>query len=153
MLSKACKHLQNQSFVHFAPTRFETTKVGNEFKRIERLLFPGYIFVRCDLSAKELSELRSTVGLSRVVKGMGDGPGIIPDSFIDELKNACGLRAPSEEFFRQGDKVRLINGPFVGMVGEIMSSDSNGRLMLLFDIMAGARPVWVSSRSLEGLSR
>ena len=153
MLFKACKHLENQYFEYFAPSRFETMKAGNGFKRIERLLFPGYIFVRCDVNAKDLSALKSTIGLSRVVRGMGDGPGIIPDGFIEELKRASDLNASTEALLKQGDKVRLIDGPFVGMVGEILNADSNGRLRVLFDIMAGVRPMWVKSSSVEVPSR
>ena len=153
MFFKACKHLENQNFEYFAPSRFETIKAGNGFKRIERMLFPGYIFARCDVDTKDVSALRATIGLSRVVRGMGDGPGKIPDGFIEELKRTSVLSAPTQALLKQGDKVRLIDGPFVGMVGEIMNADSNGRLRVLFDIMAGVRPMWVKSSSVEVSSR
>ena len=149
MLFKARMHLKNQNFEYFAPSRFETTKAGNGFKRLERLLFPGYIFVRCDVDTKELSALKATIGLSRVVRGMGDGPGIIPDGFIVELKRVSELSPLTEVSLKRGDSVRLIDGPFVGMIGEIMKADSNGRLRILFDIMAGVRPMWVKSSSVE----
>lgn len=149
MLSKACKHLENQNFEYFAPSRLETTKAGIGFKRIERSLFPGYIFVRCDIYTKNLSALKATIGLSRVVRGMGDGPGIIPDGFIEELRRASVLNDSTKTLLKKGDRVRLIDGPFVGMVGEIMDADSNGRLRILFDIMAGVRSMWVKSSSVD----
>lgn len=149
MLLKACKHLENQNFEYFAPTRFETINAGNGFKRIERLLFPGYIFVRCDVDTKDLSALKATIGLSRVVRGMGDGPGIIPDGFMEELNRASDLSASTRALLKQGDMVRVIDGPFVGMVGEILNADSNGRLRVLFDVMAGVRPMVVKSSSVE----
>lgn len=153
MLVKACKHLENQNFEYFAPSRFETIKSSNGFKRIKRLLFPGYIFVHCNVDAKNISALKSTVGLSRLVRGMGDGPGIIPDSFIEELKVANGVKRSPEASLKRGNKVHIIDGPFVGLVGEIMNADSNGRLQVLFDIMAGVRPMWVESTSVEFPSR
>ncbi len=152
-LFKARKHLKNQNFEYFAPSRFETIKSSNGFKRIERLLFPGYIFVRCDVDTKDLSALKATIGLSRVVRGMGEGPGVIPDGFIEELKRASELDASAYSLLKQGDKVRLIDGPFVGMIGEILNADSNGRLQILFDIMAGVRPMWIKSSSVEMPSR
>lgn len=153
MLSKACKHLENQKFEYFAPIRSEIINAGNELKHKERLMFPGYIFVRCNFETKGLSALKSTIGLSRVVRGMGDGPGIIPDGFIEELRRVTELNASTKTLLKKGDKVRIINGPFVGIVGEIVNADSNGRLRILFNLMAGIRPMMVKSSIVELQSR
>ena len=89
MFKKACRNIHNQGFEHFAPCRWETIKSNNNFRRVERLLFPGYIFVRCDIGSGHISKLNATTGLSRVVSGTGTDAGIIPDGFIEELMFAC----------------------------------------------------------------
>lgn len=149
MLSKACRHIENQNFEVFAPTRFETTKTSKKFRRTQKLLFPGYVFIRCDVNSNDVSALKATVGVSRVVRGIGGGPGVIPNLFIEELKRASRLGSSEAISLKNGDKVRLIDGPFVGMVGEIMSADTNGRLRVLFDLMSGVRPTWVKLNSIE----
>ena len=153
MLAKARSHLENQSFEYFAPIRQETIMVGDCFRQVERLLFPSYIFVRCVVNSVNLSALKATIGLSRVVRGMGDGPGVISDSFVNDLRHVHDLGLVGGSSVREGDKVRLVNGPFVGMVGEVLNTDSNGRLRILFEMMAGTRSMQLSEESVEVQSR
>ena len=149
MLKKACQNLQNQGFEYFAPRRWETIKSNNNFRRVEKLLFPGYIFVRCDIESGHISTLNSTMGLSRVVRGAGTDIGIIPDGFIEELMFACGSDTATKANIKTGDMVRLVDGPFVGVVGEVLSTDSNGRLRILFELMAVTSKLTADSNSVE----
>ena len=152
MLKKACVHLENQCFEFFAPSRKETIKSGARFKQVDKLLFPGYVFVKCNIASHDIVTLNATSGLSRVVRGIDAGPGIIPNEFIDELMWACDENTQSVSTLKKGEKVRLIDGPFVGLVGEILSTDANGRLKVLFELMSGARTLSVNTQSVESLS-
>ena len=155
MLNKVCAHLTNQSFSYFAPSRMETIRSGNGFKQVSRLLFPGYVFVRCQLASGDVKSLNATYGISRIVRGLGDGPGIIPDGFIDALMQACdgqSQNSPSD-IPEKGAHVRMIDGPFVGLAGEVLSADSNGRLRVLFEVMAGTHTLSVSANRIERLNR
>ena len=149
MLKKSCKNLHNQGFEHFVPCRWETIKSGNNFRRVEKLLFPGYIFVRCNIGSGHISTLNATMGLSRVVRGTGTDAGIIPDGFIEELMIACGSGTTTKENIKTGNMVRLVDGPFVGVVGEVLSTDSNGRLRILFELMAATSKLTADSNSVE----
>lgn len=149
MLNKARKNLDNQKSEYFTPCRVETVKSGSRFRRVERLLFPGYIFVRCDIHSQDISTLNATMGLSRVVRGLGSGPGIIPDAFVDALMVACDHRGVFKDQVTAGKKVRFVDGPFVGMVGEVMSADADGRLRILFNLIAGARTLHVDTNAVE----
>ena len=149
MLNKARQNLDNQESEYFAPCRVETIKSGNRFRRVERLLFPGYVFVRCDIHSQDIRTLNTTMGLSRVVRGLGSGPGIIPDAFVDALMVACDHGGVFKDQATAGQKVRFVDGPFVGMVGEVMSADANGRLRILFDLIAGARTLRVDANAVE----
>jgi len=149
MLKKACHNLHNQGFEHFAPCRWQTIKSKNNFRRLETLLFPGYIFVRCDIGLGQISTLNATIGLSKVVRGTGTDAGIIPDGFIEELMFACGSGIITKANIKTGERVRLVDGPFVGVVGEVLSTDSNGRLRILFELMAVKSKLTVDSNSVE----
>lgn len=149
MLNKSRQNLDNQAFEYFVPRRLETVKSGNRFRRVERLLFPGYIFVRCDIHSQDIRTLNATMGLSRVVTGLGSGPGIIPDAFVDALIVACDHGGLLKDQVTAGQKVRFVDGPFVGMVGEVMSADANGRLRILFDLISGARTLGVDTNAVE----
>ena len=149
MLKKACRNLLDQGFEHFAPRRWETIKSNNNFRRVEKLLFPGYIFVRCDLGLGHISTLNATMGLSRVVRGTGTDAGVIPDGFIQELMFACEAGTTTKANIKSGDMVRLVDGPFVGVVGEVLSADSNGRLRILFELMAVTSKLTADTNSVE----
>jgi transcriptional antiterminator RfaH len=127
----------------------ETLKSGNRFQRVEKLLFPGYIFVRCDIHSQDIRTLNATMGLSRVVRGLGSGPGILPDAFVVSLMVACGHGGMFKDQVTAGQKVRIFDGPFVGLVGKVMSADANGRLRILIDLISGARTLSVDTNAVE----
>ena len=153
MRRKACQNLQSQGFYYFAPLRWETIKSNKNFRRVEKLLFPGYMFIRCDIGAGHISSLNATIGLSSVVKGTGTNAGIIPDGFIEELMHTCGSSVVPKENVKTGDIVRLVDGPFVGVVGEVLSADPNGRLRILFELLAGTSRLTADKKSVEIVNR
>ena len=151
MINKACRNLNSQEYEYFVPRRWETVKTGNGFRRVQKLLFPGYVFVRCDVKSEDIIRINSTLGLSRIIKATGCSPAIIPDGFIEELKFACRALEVLGHGMRKGDKVRLVNGPFVGMIGEVMNANDNGRLKILFELMTGLRELTLDKTWVEAV--
>ena len=68
MLKKAELNLLRQSFEYYAPKELYTVRKGNLFKRVKKLLFPGYIFVKINILNRDLSTLGNTLGISKVLK-------------------------------------------------------------------------------------
>ena len=74
----------------------------------------------------------------------------IPDAFVENLK----ILSTEHKFFssdqvKPGRKIKWIDGPFSGMVGEILSLDENGRLRILFKVLQGYRIVLGKANRLE----
>ena len=105
--------------------------------------------MRCDINSGHISTLNATMGLSRLVRGTGKDAGIIPDGFIEELMFACKSSTTKKEYIKSGDMVRLVDGPFVGVVGEVLSADSSGRLRILFELMAVTSKLTADSNFVE----
>ena len=150
MLSKVELNLERQSFEYFAPKRSETVRSGQFFKNIKKLIFPGYVFIRIDPESSDVRKVNSTIGISRLVKLSNQKVGIIPDSFVDNLKvvlNEYRNNIPDNIF--PGKKVRWIDGPFTGIIGEIINLDENGRLKILFKILDGYRVVTGKANNIE----
>ena len=57
------------------------------FKKIHKLLFPGYIFVRINMNSKDIASINSTKGISRLIRRGDKKVGILPDDFIKNLRN------------------------------------------------------------------
>lgn len=82
-----------------------------------RPYFPGYLFVHADLEVLGDSAFNWIPGAHGLVR-FGDTPAVVPDLLIRELKqrvaeiNAAG--GIVIEGLKQGDRVRITGGPFVG---------------------------------------
>lgn len=89
----------------------------NPRSRKERPFFPGYLFVRLELSEVGGSVLRWTEGTHGLVE-FGGEPASVPENLIDELKNQLALMRLNDKSvtasFHKGDRVRIVEGAFEG---------------------------------------
>ncbi len=89
----------------------------NPRSRKERPFFPGYLFVRLELSEAGVSVLRWTEGTHGLVE-FGGEPASVPENLIDELKNRLATLRLSDKSvtasFKKGDRVRIVDGAFEG---------------------------------------
>ena len=150
MLNRVIFNLNFQSFDYFAPMKSETIRSGNFFKKIKKLLFPGYIFVRIDPNGLDVKKVDSTFGVSKLVRRGDRKVAYLPDIFIQSI---LVLQTKHNEIFKSslslGKKVRLIEGPFVGMIGEIFKLHADGRLKILFKILDTYKLVTAKNKSIE----
>ena len=137
MLKKAESNLLRQSFEYYAPQKEYTVRKGNLFKRVKKLLFPGYIFVKININNHELINLGSTFGISKVLKSSIGKVATLPESFIENLKKIgeTDLNIFQKKDYKQGRFVKCIDGPFTGLVGRIYNIDEIGRLKVLFNFI------------------
>ena len=99
--------------------------------RIEVPMFPGYLFVQTTLQpAQHLSILR-TVGVVKLVNFKGR-PVMVDPAEIESLKIliASGETIHPDENLAIGDQVRIVEGPFKGVVGRLARRRSSTRLIV-----------------------
>ena len=150
MLKKAKINLERQNFEYFAPTKNVTIRVGNIFKKINKLFFPGYIFVRINIFSTDIKSLDSTYGISKIVRVGQKKIGIIPNSCIENLKFLQSKQGSDYEISKlEGRKIRWIQGPFTNLLGEIVNCDDNGRIRVLFNILNSNKIVKTDFKNLE----
>ena len=109
-------------------------------------LFPRYLFIRLaqDFMAKSWSPIRSTKGVSRLVR-FGAEPARVDDGLVDLLKkNEPAVQAQAEPMFIPGERVRLKESPFAGIEGVYQMADGNQRALLLIELMSTEVKVQVS---------
>lgn len=113
-------------------------------------LFPGYLFVKTDLTPSEHIEIVKTVGVVRMV-GNKDGPIPVPSDTIDSLKimvkgdNAVATGT----HFRKGDRVIVVYGPFAGVVGTFVRYRGRGRVVVNIEALGQYAGVDVSEEDIE----
>jgi transcriptional antiterminator RfaH len=142
--------LQQAGFETYAPRlREQRTMHGRKVTQTP-LLFPGYLFVLIEL---QWSRARWSPGVVRLVMN-GAVPAAVPDSVIAALKarERSGLiELPRAAKFRSGDRVRVLHGPFIGLVGLYAGMKPRERVEVLLALLGGAQRVTLAADAVEAL--
>ena len=87
-------------------------------KKIRIPLFPGYVFVKTDLTAASHLAIVQSVGVVRMV-GFQGRPVPVSDEEISNLIILDGTEQTihHRNYLKAGDKVAIIDGPLSGLVG------------------------------------
>lgn len=136
-LAMAERHLVRQGFETFAPWRLETSRQGRRLRSLRRPLFPGYLFVRATPGGAHWRAVQGTRGVARLLQTAPPGPSPLPAGFVEALRMRCDAegRLAVVATFAEGDRVRVVAGPFTDLVGRIEAMDDTARLEILFSMM------------------
>lgn len=101
-----------------------------------RALFPGYLFVRCDLGC-DLSRLLEIDGIEDVLRGR-HGAAPVADAVVEAIRQA--ERAGSFDRTRtprlaHGDDVVIQDGPFAHLVAKIKSERPSKRMKRCMELV------------------
>jgi transcriptional antiterminator RfaH len=140
--TRAMENLGNQGFKCFLPTiRVERLRGGHR-AMISEALFPRYLFVYLEAGRSNWSAIRSTRGVSHLVR-FGGIAVRLHSSLIDALTEQPSR---NKALFDAGDQLKVIDGPFIGFEAEVLrlyeAPDGEARVMVLMDILT--RPQKIS---------
>lgn len=131
-------NLDRQGYEPFLPMmRVQRRKSGRFVTRIEPM-FPRYLFARVDPEHEGWAPIRSTFGVSALVR-FGTQPTPVPDVLVNELKASAddqgiiGNLVPPD--LEPGQRVRIVEGLLEGYEGIIEAKDGDERVRLLLDLV------------------
>lgn len=133
----ALLHLHRQGFGAFLPRVEKTSRRGPHIHSRASPFFPGYLFVSLALTRDRWRSVNGTLGVQRLVS-FGDRPAPAPRGMVEEMIRRTtenGVLQLNEEF-EAGDRVRLVGGPFDGLVGIFMSAADGDRVSILLGMLA-----------------
>jgi len=117
------------------PTQEEIEVKDGKRRTVERHIFPGYVLVNLILTEESWYVVRNTPGVTGFV-GMGNNPTPLRKEEVDQIVKRMEAEAPTVKVtFKQGERVRIIDGPFNdfrGVVSEIDMERSKVRVMVSF---------------------
>jgi transcription antitermination factor NusG len=131
-------NLNRDSMDLFLPLIEACSRRKDRQKRILLPLFPGYLFIHCSLDKYLYLDIVNTSG---VVKILGYGwPRLIPvpDTQIESIRTLLKSKVPISyyPFIREGDRVRVREGPLEGAEGILLKIDhKKARLIVSLDIL------------------
>jgi transcriptional antiterminator NusG len=117
------------------PTEEEIEVKEGKRRSVERRVFPGYILVNMLMTEESWYVVRNTPGVTSFV-GMGNEPIPLRKDEVSQIIKRMEADAPRIKVsFRQGERVRIVDGPFNdfrGTVDEIDMEKAKVRVMVNF---------------------
>jgi len=140
-------NLERQGYEIYVPRLLQAR--GWRGSRRERIvpLFPRYLFLRLREGCQALAPVRSSTGVSGVVR-FGSSYAVVADEVIgglhsraDPMTGLHRLSGPGK--LMRGAAVRLAAGPFDGLEGIFQRQDGEDRAVVLLRLLGQETPVRV----------
>lgn len=136
--------LTRQGFETLFPrTRRSVRAASGMIVRTESL-FPRYLFIQCDASMQSLEPVRSTRGVTTIVR-FGGLPAVVPECVIQQIKQRIDLEDGFVKLgvpdLAPGTKVRINEGPFSGLNAIFAAGHGVDRVRLLLTMLGSEREV------------
>jgi len=131
----------------FLPRIVEAPRVGSD--TLIAALFPGYLFAHIDLW-QQYTKVIWTPGVRHLV-AFGETPTPVDHEVIDFIQGRCGAEGivSVQPTFRDGDLVRVTQGPMAGLVGVVDGHVSGRyRVHVLMELLRRRTRVTVPVRLL-----
>jgi len=141
----ALRHLKALGFDLFMPCHKAQRRWRGRVREEICPIFAGYVFISTDPRKPRWDKVRTTPGVSQLVRFGTSGPASVPADVVAGLMSRCdtdGLLAPVVDDLSVGDKVRVISGPFYDFVTSVEKIDPDRRLHVLLELLG--RPTRVT---------
>jgi transcription antitermination factor NusG len=122
-----------KGFAAFLPKMEVWSRRGGVRHRIAVPMFPGYLFLHRAMDKLGFIEVCKARGLVRILGERWDRLSIVPEPEIDAIKLVLGARLPvlPHPYLREGQRVRITQGPLAGVEGILVEIMPNKGLLVL----------------------
>ncbi len=134
------------------PTEEEVEVRAGQKRTVAKKILPGYVLVQMKMSDESLNIVLNTPGVTGFV-GSGNKPVPLREEEVSQILKQMEAEAPRVKVgFKQGQSVRVSDGPFtdfVGIVDEI--SADKGKVKVLLSLFGRDTPVELDFLQVEKL--
>ena len=146
---RAVENLANQNIKAFCP-QIKVEKISRNKKQLlNEVLFKGYIFIQISLDDPLWHKVRSTRGIRDWIRFSGSIASI-PTELILELKtNESSEKRIIFNKMNEGDKVRILSGPFEGLEAVFQKDDGDIRAILLLKFLGQSNRLTIEKSQIS----
>jgi transcription elongation factor/antiterminator RfaH len=139
--------LEQKAFESFLPLYRSVRRWKDRRKELALPLFPGYVFVRMELS--ERREALKTHGVARIVS-FGGIPASLPEKEIEAIRHFLEkrMRVDPHPYLRVGQRARIRSGPFAGLEGILLRKKNRLRFVISLDLIYRSVAVEIDAEDL-----
>jgi transcriptional antiterminator RfaH len=146
----ACENLVRQGYAVYLPRIKVIKRIRGLQQAVLEPLFPRYIFLQPASVAQSLAPVRSTLGVSTIVR-FGQEPAQMQSETLQNIRNFEAQRNAVKDAdispLQPGERVRIADGPLSGFEG-LISSVSQQRVVVLMQLLGQHTQVSLSAHQL-----
>lgn len=146
-------NMQENIFRVIVPEQTEIEMKDGVKKEKVKKMFPGYILVEMIMSDEAWYVVRNTPGVTGFIGSSGKGAKPVPllPGEIDRILSNMGMsRLEMGSELKEGEKVKIVDGPFKNMYGKVETIDmEKQQLKVLVDLFGQETPVEVIFSQVE----
>jgi transcriptional antiterminator RfaH len=133
------EHLRRQGFDVLCPQLRVQKLRRRKWTWVEEPLFPRYLFVGAT-DEQSWAPVRSTVGVTSLVR-FGGQVAAVPKALVETLRTSATEPQRHRPIYQQGQKVRIVAGPFATLEGVFDMAQGETRATVLLDLLGRQSPV------------
>jgi transcriptional antiterminator RfaH len=146
----ACDNLVRQGYTVYFPRIKVIKRVRGQQEAVLEPLFPRYVFLQPLSAAQSLAPVRSTVGVTTIVR-FGQEPAQMRGDVLQIIRSFEAQRNAAKDAdlspMQPGERVRVADGSLMGLEG-LISSVSKQRVVVLMQLLGQDTEVSVSQHQL-----
>ena len=142
--ARALENLERQGFEVFLPMITLQKVRRAKLAYVTEPMFSRYLFLRTTDAMQDLSVVRSTLGVSQLVR-FGTVPAKVPHAWVEAMRLQPSLKA---SILKSGDKVLIADGILKGLEAVYMQPDGDLRAMVLIDLISKPHLISYDAASL-----
>ena len=134
------------------PTEEETEVRNGQRRTVTKKILPGYVLIQMKMSDQSWNVVRNTPGVTGFV-GTGSKPIPLREEEVNQIVKQMAAEAPRIKVgFKQGQSVRVTDGPFIDFVGVVDDiSMAKGKVKVLLSLFGRETPVELDFLQVEKL--
>lgn len=132
-----------------------TSNAGGKKRTIKKKFFPGYVLVKMIMNNETWHLVKNIDRISGFVGGTPNNPSPISEeeaSYMTDQAKDGFKKLKSNVPFKEGDQVKVVEGPFASFVGTIEAVSEKGRVKVNVSIFGRPTPVELEFYQVEKAS-
>ena len=145
------QRLEDKRIASFLPRLEVWSRRKDRRKKIQKALFPGYVFVHEVLNPHHRLEILKTPGVVKIL-GNEKGPVAVPEIQIESIQHILGGKSAVSPFpyLKEGQTVRVVEGPLKGCEGFLLKiKEGKEKLVISVDLLQRSVAVEIDGASVE----
>jgi transcription antitermination factor NusG len=145
---RVAQHMEQREIEHFLPL-YRTQRKWKDGTRamLDLPLFPGYVFVRIDQSARV--SVLEVPGVVSII-GTASRPAPLPDFEVETLRAGLDpIKVEPHPLMTIGQRVRIKIGPLAGIEGIVVRRKGGLRVVLTLDLLMQSIAIEVNGDDVE----